>query len=156
MWSIVFIVTARFPRRRMLLLTVLLLAAVLLFILLGRRVGDDPALPRAADNGERVAYLTALGWNVDPEPLEVLELRLPEPLAEPYLSYNALQLQQGFDLAPYCGKTLTRCTYAVKNYPGRAEDCQADLFLCGAQIVAGDIVCTGADGFLAPLAFPNG
>ena len=73
---------------------------------------------------------------------------------EPYLSYNVLQRAQGFDLEPCCGKTVERCTYTVKNHPS-GKVCQADLYICGGEIVAGDILCTGEGGFIAPLAFPK-
>ena len=79
---------------------------------------------------------------------------LPKELEEPYLSYNVLQRAQGFDLEPCCGKTVERCTYTVKNHPS-GKVCQADLYICGGEIVAGDILCTGEGGFIAPLAFPK-
>ena len=105
-------------------------------------------------NEQRVAYLNSLGWQVEPEPVETLSLTLPKELEEPYLSYNVLQRAQGFDLEPCCGKTVERCTYTVKNHPS-GKVCQADLYICGGEIVAGDILCTGEGGFIAPLAFPK-
>ena len=90
----------------------------------------------------------------EPEPVETLSLTLPKELEEPYLSYNVLQRAQGFDLEPCCGKTVERCTYTVKNHPS-GKVCQADLYICGGEIVAGDILCTGEGGFIAPLAFPK-
>ena len=81
-------------------------------------------------------------------------LFLPKELEEPYLSYNVLQRAQGFDLEPCCGKTVERCTYTVKNHPS-GKVCEADLYICGGEIVAGDILCTGEGGFIAPLAFPK-
>ena len=56
--------------------------------------------------------------------------------------------------SPACGKTVERCTYTVKNHPS-GKVCQADLYICGGEIVAGDILCTGEGGFIAPLAFPK-
>ena len=81
-------------------------------------------------------------------------LFLPKELEEPYQSYNVLQRAQGFNLEPCCGKTVERCTYTVKNHPS-GKVCQADLYICGGEIVAGDILCTGEGGFIAPLAFPK-
>ncbi|MFR8277416.1 MAG: aldolase/citrate lyase family protein, partial [Desulfovibrio fairfieldensis] len=80
--------------------------------------------------------LNSLGWQVEPEPVETLSLTLPKELEEPYLSYNVLQRAQGFDLEPCCGKTVERCTYTVKNHPS-GKVCQADLYICGGEIVAG-------------------
>ena len=153
-----FIVTAKVPRRRSLLpiLLVAVLAVVVILCLRGAKTHAGDASPdlRAETNEARVKYLESLGWEVDAEPIEILRLTLPEELVEPYRSYNELQLKQGFDLAPFLGETLERCTYAVKNYPGRADGCQADLYLSDGFIVAGDIVCTGANGFIATLDFP--
>ena len=77
-----------------------------------------------------------------------------ETLEEPYLSYNDLQRSQGFDLTRYCGQTLSRYTYVVTNYPDASLPCQADLYVCDGALAAGDIVCTGENGFMAGLAFP--
>ena len=153
-----FIVTAKVPRRRR-LLPVLLAAVLAVVVILCLRAGksnadDSSSELRAETNEARVSYLESLGWEVDSEPIEVLRLTLPEELVEPYRSYNELQLKQGFDLTPFLGETLERCTYAVKNYPGRTGGCQADLYLSDGFIVAGDIVCTGANGFIATLDFP--
>ena len=47
-------------------------------------------------------------------------------------------------------------TYVVTNYPDASLPCQADLYICGGVLAAGDIVCTGENGFMAGLAFPAG
>ena len=152
-----FIYTAKAPKRRsLLLLTVLALLLVSLLLLHGckpAKQNDTPSL-EAATNEERVAYLNSLSWEVDEEPLEALRLTLPEEMAEPYRSYNELQLRQGFDLTPCLGKTLERFTYRVTNYPDHPKGCQADLYTCDGVIVAGDIICTGANGFIDTLDFP--
>ena len=140
--------TARFSRKKAILTVIAfgLLMAVLI-LLTGR--SDDPSadLPRLTDNTQRTAYLESLGWTVEPEPLETLQFLLPETLEEPYRSYNELQLSQGFDLSNCCGKQVTRYTYAVTNYPERSTGVQANLYICEETPVAGDICCSGADGF---------
>ena len=153
-----FIVTAKAGwLRRILPLLLLLLAAAAVILHLRGRSGDDPGPAlRAASNEERVAYLASLGWEVDSEPLEALRLTLPETMEEPYRSYNTLQQKQGFDLTPCLGKSVERYTYRLRNYPGRPDGCQADLYLCDGRVVAGDVICTGANGFIDTLAFPDG
>ena len=152
-----FIVTAKLSTaRRVLLLLALLLVAFAAMLALLRQVGaPDDALPSASTEEERAAYLASLGWEVDAEPLEALRLTLPETMEEPYRSYNELQRRQGFDLTPCLGKTLERYVYRVNNYPGRPDGCQLDLYVCDGRIVAGDVVCTGAGGFIDVLAFPG-
>ena len=153
-----FIVTAKVPKRRYFLLGALVILAVLVAILALRggkkdAASDEPSL-QAETNEQRVAYLESLGWEVDAEPIEALKLTLPDELVEPYRSYNEIQLKQGFDLTPYLGETLDRYTYCVNNYTGRPRGCQADLYVYDGTVVAGDIVCTGANGFIAILEFP--
>ena len=110
--------------------------------------------PLLATNEDRVAYLESLGWEVNPEPVETLQFLLPDTLEEPYLSYNQLQLAQGFDLTQYTGKQVTRYTYTVTNDPRCAQGVQANLYVCEEVPVAGDILCSGADGFQDTLVYP--
>lgn len=149
--------TTRFSRKRAAFAVMFMgLVMGLLIVLMGRIPEEEPSpLPQLSDNAARIAYLESFGWQVSEEPVETLQFLLPQPLSEPYLSYNALQLAQGFDLTPYCGQQLCRCTYIVENYPGRAAGVQANLYLCEDQPVAGDILCTGAEGFQASLRFPQ-
>ena len=151
------IVTTRFTRKKA-VLAVLLLGAVLagLVILVSRITApEEPPLPQLTDNRQRVEYLLSLGWEVEPEPVETLQFLLPETLEEPYLSYNRMQLEQGFDLAACCGKQVSRYTYAVTNYHTRSEGVQANLYVCGDLPVAGDLCCPGANGFQEPLIQPR-
>ena len=126
--------TAKFSRKKA-VAAVIAMGVVMaaLIILMGRMPGDE--------NQE------SLGWEVEPEPVETLQFLLPDTLAEPYLSYNVLQTAQGFDLTPCLGKQVSRYTYAVTNYPDRAEGIQANLYICEDRPVAGDICCPGANGF---------
>ena len=148
--------TARFSRKKAALAVIVLgLVSALVIVLAGRLPSDSPTeAPVLSDGAQRVAYLESLGWQVDPEPLETLQFLMPETLEEPYLSYNQLQLEQGFDLTDCCGRQLSRYTYSVTNYPGRASGVQANLYVCEDVLAGGDIFCPGADGFQAPLAFP--
>ena len=139
-------------------LAVILAGAVLaaLILLLGQRGGMGvPEQPCLSSNGERVAYLRELGWEIDPEPLTTLQFLLPPKLSGDYITYNDLQKSQGFDLETCCGKQVTRYTYTVTNYPGRPEGVQANLYVCEGQPVAGDILCAGADGFQDTLVYPE-
>ena len=47
-----------------------------------------------------------------------------------------------------------RYTYVVTNYPDPARPCQLNLYVCDGVVAAGDLVCTGENGFVAGLAFP--
>ena len=144
-----FIITAKCSKRRV--VKILLIFALMLSLFLALRAcrhSSPPPVIAAGTNEERIAYLASLGWEGNDQPIETLE--------EPYLSYNDLQRSQGFDLTRYCGRTLSRYTYVVTNYPDASLPCQADLYVCDGALAAGDIVCTGENGFMAGLAFPAG
>lgn len=144
--------TTRFSRKKAVLSVLAFGLVMVLLILLTARLKSGPEpLPRLADNAQRVEYLRSLGWEVEEEPLETLQFLLPDPLTEPYLTYNELQLEQGFDLNGCAGEQLTRYTYQVTNYPDRPDDVQANLYLRGDAPVAGDLCGIGADGFQLPL-----
>ncbi len=145
--------TAKFSRKKAVAAVILMGVVMAVLIVLVGRVPEEPdtPLPKLTCNAEHVAYLQSLGWQVESEPIETLQFLLPAELDEPYLSYNELQLPQGFDLAGCCGKQVARYTYAVTNYPGQREGVQANLYICEEAPVAGDICSSGANGFQEPL-----
>lgn len=150
--------TTRFTRKKAVLAVVALGLVFAAAILLAGRAGDegtDPAAEPLMTNEDRVAYLQSLGWEVEAEPVETLQFLLPESLGEPYLTYNQLQLEQGFDLSACCGKQVSRFTYNVTNYPDHPTGVQLNLYVCENQPVAGDICSPGAGGFQAGLRFPD-
>ena len=133
------------------------LAAIALILLSGALHREEglPIPQQIETNEQRVAYLESLGWEVAPDPVETLELLLPEDGADTYASYNDLQKQQGFDLTDYLGRRVERFTYRITNYPGVASDVQANLYLCAGNVIAGDLFMAGEDGFQSTLRFPD-
>ena len=106
-------------------------------------------------NEDRVAYLTRWGWEVRPDPASIEEILIPETFDESYDEYLALQSGQGFDLTAYAGRTVTRYTYQVTNYPGLQENIWATLLLYHRTVIGGEIYCSSGDGFTQGLAFPG-
>lgn len=129
----------------------------LIVTLIGSAAGKETAgqgeVLVAATNEQRVAYLAQYGWTVNPEPAETKEIVVPETFGDVYTNYNNIQLEQGFDLTDYQGKTVKRWTYTVKNYPGYEEqECiLANLLVSDGKIVGGDICSTELDGFMHTL-----
>ena len=111
-------------------------------------------IPGATDE-ERTAYLTDLGWEVEPTPLETVDLQLPEDLSRTWGDYAALQEGQGLPFAQYAGQAVRRYTYTVLNYPGIPKGVQANLYVAQDCIIGGDIIATGQGGFQGGLAFPE-
>ena len=89
-----------------------------------------------------------------PEPLETLSLLLPEDLSA-HAEYAALQKGLGLPFDRCGGKTVTRYTYTVLNYPDAPQGVQANLFVCGDQVIAGDITSLGENSFRKGLEFPQ-
>ncbi len=133
------------------------LLGVLLFALagcLGRKDAEQKEIP-AATAEERLRYLTDLGWQAEPDPVETLTLELPGDLAGKHGDYVALQEKQGLPFALFGGRTVERYTYALTNYPGYDGPVQADLYVCDGQLIGGDVTAPGENGFLRELTFPS-
>ena len=115
--------------------------------------GDEAiTLPTAL---EQVEFLTSLGWQVEPDPIETLDLQLPESWDEEWTAYGRMQEKQGLPFSDFAGATVRRITYAVTNYPHIADGVQANLYLCGDQLIGGDIIFMGQGGFQTDLRFPT-
>lgn len=145
-------------KRKILALTAAAVAVVVCVVFLLPGCLDKGAVPsepiNAPTTAQQVAYLEQLGWQVSDEPLETLELQLPDDLKADYADYCKLQEEQGMPFSEFAGQTVKRCTYTVMNYPNVARGVQANLYLCGDQIIGGDIIATGENGFQSGLAFP--
>lgn len=132
---------------------VLLAAAAVLLAGCFKKEATPVTLP---DEESRIAYLTELGWQVSPQPVETLDLQLPAEWGETWQEYGALQEQQNFPFSDYAGQPVRRYTYAVTNYPYVEKGVQANLYLCGDVLIGGDIIATGQGGFQTVLTYPEG
>ena len=144
-------------RRRMALMSLALGLVIGSALLLAGCFGGDKETEviTAATNEERVAYLEALGWQVEPQPIETLDLQLPEKLEGEWDAYAKLQKGQGLPFSEVAGQAVKRYTYTVTNYPEIPQGVQANLYLWGDQIIGGDVIFTGQGGFQTDLAFPK-
>ena len=144
-------------RRRMALMSLALGLVIGSALLLAGCFGGDKETEviTAATNEERVAYLEGLGWQVVPQPIETLDLQLPEKLEGEWDAYAKLQKGQGLPFSEFAGQAVKRYTYTVTNYPEIPQGVQANLYLWGDQIIGGDVIFTGQGGFQTDLAFPK-
>ncbi len=153
-----FVFTAKLNRKKAIIAAVALaltLGAVILLVSLRAHGGagvkkavPDPGVSDAADAAE---YLGALGWQVEPEPLEVKHLVIPRSFTGAYAEYAALQARQGLPLSEYGGMEAVRYSFRVRNHPSGGDDVVADLVVCGQTVIAGDIQSTALDGFMTGL-----
>ena len=114
------IVTAKLSKKKLalvLLAVSALILSILLFFPAPEGSPQQETSPQVLSTNEaRLELLSSCGLEAIPEPISTLDLQLPSPLDERYTAYNQLQLQQGVELSAYCGKNLTRYTYAITNY----------------------------------------
>ncbi len=111
----------------------------------------------AADDAQRLSFLSQFGWDVVTEPVEVREIVIPAEFDTAYEQYNKFQLELGFDLSDYCAKRAKRWTYEVKNYPGYENSglVQANIFVLDGKVIGGDICSIEKDGFMHSFAYPQ-
>ena len=154
-----FVFTAKLNRKKAvigMILFALLIIAVILAVSLRRIHGngspsertDPPAVHSASEAAD---YLRFLGWEADGEPIEVRTVIIPREFSGVYQDYAALQREQGYTLERYGGKEATRYTFRIKNYPTGESGIVADLIVCGASVIAGDLQSTASDGFMTAL-----
>lgn len=158
-----FIFTARINKRRLIAgaaALVLLCGTALAVGSLNTERSVDAAASVTAPkkvktNEDRVAYLESCGWQVEPDPVAVEELLIPEEFDETYEDYLELQSSQGFDLTEYCGKRIKRYTYEITNYPTGETGVQASLLIYKNKVVGGEVLSAQLDGFLHGLEMPT-
>lgn len=101
---------------------------------------------------EQMEFLKELGWDISPQPIDVRGVIIPQEWNDVYEDYNAIQLQQGFDLDKYRGKSAEIYTYEVYNYGDSRPNVVANLVICDGRLIAGDVCCTELGGFMHGLA----
>ncbi len=101
----------------------------------------------ASTDAERATFLEQFGCQINKEPIETVVLTIPEPLDRVYQNYETILAEDGLSLVPYQGKTVTRYTYSVTNYPGVPE-AHANLLVFGDRVIGGDISTVALDGFM--------
>ncbi len=104
---------------------------------------------------ERQQLITGLGWQVEPQPAEAIEIVIPKKFDEIYLKYNEIQKQQGTDLSRWRGKRCMRYSYNVLNHPSGEDHVRLNLLVCGGKAIGGDVCSLGLDGFMEGLRFPT-
>lgn len=109
-----------------------------------------------SESGERdkcVDFLLSYGWEVSAEEKESVQINIPAVFDEVYKSYNKLQKEAGLDLQPYAGKSGTRYSFTVTNYPiDVGETVYADVICVDGTPVAGDIMTVSLHGFMHSLS----
>lgn len=137
-----------------LLLGALALVVIALAVAFGGRSEPTSAKP-VSDNDARVQFLKSFGWEAAATPVESGRVKIPAEQSEVFDRYAQLQKSQGYDLAPYAGKTVMRYVYQITNYPDATEPVYATLLVHKNQIIGGDVTNTGPEGRVHGFAMPT-
>ena len=115
---------------------------------------SDISYSKIYENSDRLAFIEQFGWKVDATPLETVEVSIPEEFDKVYLGYNEMQKEQGLGLTKYKGKTVTRYTYNVTNYPEYDGDVYISLLVYKNKVIGGDVCSADVNGFVHGFAAP--
>ncbi len=108
----------------------------------------DSKKAAAKTNEQRLAFIESFGWEVQAEPVEVMEVIIPKEFDEVYTDYNAIQKMQGCDLSNFAGKRCKRYSYEIVNYPNQPENVRINILVINNKIVGGDVASIDAGGFM--------
>ena len=130
---------------------VLGIAAILYLMVVIRGIDRNTASGKVSDTETAAEYLLSLGWEVDLSTCQMQETALPEYFDTTFAAYNKLQLEQGFDLEKFAGKSITVYTFQVTNYTNANCVVLACLMTCKNRVIGGDIHSAELDGFMHAL-----
>ena len=144
------VMTAKVDFKKIVIGLVAVAAVIVALILVfgGGKDAEPTATGTVSNNDARVQFLKSFGWEVSTSPTESSQVKIPAESTEIYDRYNALQKSQGYDLAPYAGKTVMRYVYKINNFPGATEPVYATLLVYKNQIIGGDVTDTAAKGMV--------
>lgn len=94
-------------------------------------------------------YVRLLGWEPAGDPIEIIEVRIPEEFDQVYTAYNDRQKEAGYNLEKYKGKRVKRYAFALNNFENLPpEDVHLHLLVYKDKVIGGDISQTTENGFL--------
>lgn len=96
------------------------------------------------------SFLHNYGWETGQKPLETVQVDIPTAWDNVYNQYNEIQKEAGFDLSPYKGQKVDRCTFAVTNFDGE-ENVRANVYVSRGKVIGGDLSTVSISGFMLPL-----
>lgn len=161
------IMTAKLSKSKLIAIALLLVMLIVIVSVCLSRAGksDTEQMPTESDaavtaeniktNDDRIAFLTAFGWEVSSEPVQTQQVRVPADPSEVFLRYNELQRSQGYDLSTLAGKTLNRYVYEVLNYPDADGKYYATLLVYQDAVVGGDVCSNAKNGVMHGFAMPD-
>lgn len=133
-------------------LTVIAMVLVVVALIMIDRFTETPTDSgldcRVETQAQRVDFLKNFGWETDSKGETSDIIVIPEVFDEVYAKYNDIQTAQGFDLSAYRGKTVTRYTLPILNYPDCDDEVFADILVLNGAVIGGDVCTYSSDGFM--------
>ena len=130
--------------RLVLTAAVLVLALLLLTAWRGGEKNADSA-------DARLSFIHELGWELTNAPEKRQDVKIPDCSEGSMADYNALMQAEGYDLAPYAGKTVQQYSYEIANYPGYTQTGYLTLYVSEGRVIGGDIHTAALNGFMHAL-----
>ncbi len=141
------VMTAKLSKKKLLGAAAVIVALIVVLVACVKGgSGDLSAANPAAQNDDRIAFLSSFGYTVNGEPAQTQQVRIPTEASEVFDRYNALQKSQGYDLSQYAGENVTRYVYLLENYDDSGKPWYATIFVYQGEIVGGDVACGEAGG----------
>lgn len=125
------------------------LFAALSFTLIILAVSYGVSSVDASVNNMIVEYASNLGWNINPSPVSISHLVIPNQFDAVFETYNTVQKQSGFDISHFKGKRVCRYTYEVENHVhSKDSKVYLGILVFENRIIAGEISSTDINGFM--------
>ncbi len=99
-------------------------------------------------NEDRISAISAFGYDVLPDAVEVKDIVIPEKFNDVYENYNQIQIKSGFNLKNYSGEKATLYKYQLRDSTAIEY---VNLIICDGVIIGGDISSARLDGEIRPL-----
>ena len=99
-------------------------------------------------NEDRIKFLEQFGWRVEANPIEEVEVTIPDKFDKVFTGYNEIQKRQGLDLSKYKGKTVIRYTYEITNYENESGKVYANVIVYRNKVIGGDVCSANVGGFI--------
>lgn len=100
-------------------------------------------------------FIASLGWTVEKNPIEIVDVVIPNEFNNVYLKYNAIQKEQKLNLEKYKGKTAKRYTYVITNYPDTTQTVYLNLIIYKNKVIAGDVCSADVNGFIHGIKYSS-
>ena len=136
------------------ILLLLLVGMVLIFCgrLIRYEFSSRIATESLLDTADLVRCAEYFGWQVDRSSKTQETVYIPKEFDAVWTRYNELQRLCSFDLSLYRGKSATRHTFRVLNFPGMADtEAFINLLVIDGRLIGGDCFTVALDGVMLPL-----